>query len=243
MKNFCSRNCLLYGSTYKEKLLNKKVAIFGLGGVGSWTAEMLARVGIERFVLVDFDTVAEININRQLIALHSTINQKKIDVLKKRLLDINPQITIEAFEEFYSANNTNCLLNTKPDIVVDAIDTMKSKIDLLVYCKKNDIVVFSSMGTGNRIDPTKLKVCDISVVNTNCSFFKNIKRQLKNNEITEGITVVTSDETPIKIKKELTVTQTKEGEFQKITVGSCPFVPSVAGILLANAVFQHLLKN
>ena len=243
MDEIFSRNKLLYGEEYLEKLKEKTVAIFGLGGVGGWAVEALARAGISNFMLIDFDKVSISNINRQIIANTSTIGNFKTELFKERILSINPNAKCETFNSFYTNSLNEELFSKKIDFVIDAIDTMKSKIELLVYCKTNNIPVISSMGAGNRLDPTKLKICDIAEVNTTlCNFSKNIIRQLKMNNITEGITVVTSEEKPIKITKTLNISQVNNTEFKKLTVGSNPFVPSVAGLYIGYYVIEYLLE-
>ena len=243
-----SRNELIWGKEKQDLLKTKHVAVFGLGGVGGFALESLARSGVGSFTIVDFDTVSESNINRQLVALNSTVGKKKTELFKERLLDINPDIKLRQIDDFYNDNLQELCFYNKPDYVIDAIDTMRSKIDLLVYCYQNKIPVITSMGAGNRFDPTQLYITDISQIeNKKCTFTKNVLYQLKKRGIESGITAVCSRETP-KVLDKISVLETittKSGdniEFTKITPGSTPFVPAVAGYYLGWYVLKHFLS-
>ena len=216
-----------------------------MGGVGGYAAEALVRAGIGEITLIDFDEVSVSNINRQLVALHSTVGQKKIELFKNRLLDINPQLKINSFDTFYDENLNNEIFLLKIDYVIDAIDTMRAKVGLLVYCRENNITVFSSVGAGNRIDPTKLYIADLSECKKpNCSFVKNLMYNLKKFNISEGITCVFSHEKPKKpIIKEFGYINTGENTIKKYSPSSTPFVPPVAGYMLAFAVVDFIIKN
>ena len=171
-----SRNCLYWGEDNQQILKSKHIAVFGLGGVGGFCAESLARAGIGELTLIDFDTVSRSNINRQIIAMHSTIGKSKTELFEQRLKDINPDIKLNIIDDFYTDEAFGTV-----DFVADAIDTMRSKITLLETCIKNGIPVISSMGAGNRIDPSKLYICDISEIeNKNAPFVSNggAKREL-----------------------------------------------------------------
>ena len=239
-----SRNELYWGKNAQLLLAQKHVAVFGLGGVGGFCAESLARAGVGELTIIDFDNVSESNINRQIIALHSTIGQEKTAVFEKRLKDINPDIKLNIVTDFYTGNSDELFTNV--DFIADAIDTMRSKISLLEFAYKNKIPVISSLGAGNRIDPTKLYICDISEVKEkNAPFVSSVLYQLKKREITSGITVVTSSEKPL-CQEKLTSAEkitTKDGEnieFNKITPASTPFVASTAGIFMASFIVQKL---
>lgn len=243
-----SRNELIWGKEKQDLLKTKHVAVFGLGGVGGFALESLARSGVGAFTIVDFDTVSESNINRQLVALNSTVGKKKTEIFKERLFDINPDIKLRLIDDFYNDNLQELCFDNKPDYVIDAIDTMRSKIDLLVYCYQNKIPVITSMGAGNRFDPTQLYITDISQIeNKKCTFTKNVLYQLKKRGIESGITAVCSRETP-KVLDKISVLETittKSGdniEFTKITPGSTPFVPAVAGYYLGWYVLKHFLS-
>lgn len=243
LKEIFSRNELYWGKDFQVLLKSKHVAVFGLGGVGGYCAEALARSGVGELTLVDFDDVSISNINRQIIALHSTIGQKKINLFEKRLKDINPEIKLNIIDDFYTGEDF------KADYAADAIDTMRSKISLLEYCVENQIPVISSMGAGNRIDPTKLYICDIKDIEyKNAAFVSNIIYQLKKRGIESGITVVASREKPF-VQEKLSQTEhlmTKSGEeieFTKITPSSTPFVASAAGIFMASYIIQEFKKE
>lgn len=239
-----SRNKLFWGEENQKLLSNLHVAVFGLGGVGGFCAEALARAGIGRLTIVDFDNVSLSNINRQIVALHSTVGQNKAKLFEKRLKDINPDIKLNVIDDFYNGN----LDLSGIDYVADAIDTMRSKIELLEYCVKNSIPVISSMGAGNRIDPSKLYISDISEIeNKNAPFVSNIIYQLKKRGIEKGITVVASREKPFVRDKISSVEKiiTKQGEnieFTKITPSSTPFVASCAGIFMASYITKEIIK-
>lgn len=245
MCDIFSRNELFWGKDNQEILSSKHVAVFGLGGVGGFCAEALARAGIGELTIIDFDTVSETNINRQLVALLSTVGKSKAELFKDRLKDINPDIRLNVVDDFYSGDLK--LFNV--DYVADAIDTMRSKIELLETCVKQNIPVISSMGAGNRIDPTKLYISDISEIeNKNAPFVSNIIYQLKKRGIEKGIAVVASREKPF-VKEKISSTEkitTKSGEnieFTKITPSSTPFVASCAGIFMASYITQSFLKE
>ena len=235
MDDIFSRNELFWGLKSQELLASKHVAVFGLGGVGGFCAEALARAGVGELTIIDFDTVSLSNINRQCIAFHSTVGQKKTSLFETRLKDINPKMKIHVVDDFY----TDGLPVENLDYVADAIDTMRSKISLLEYCVENKIPVISSMGAGNRIDPTKLYISDISEIeNKKAPFISNIIYQLKKRNITAGIAVVVSRETPhveekIVNNEKITTASGETIEFNKITPASTPFVASVAGIFMA----------
>lgn len=244
-EGYFSRNELFWGEDNQKLLSQKHVAVFGLGGVGGFCAEALARAGAGELTLVDFDTVSTTNINRQLVALHSTVGQKKTYLFEQRLKDINPDIKLNVIDDFYTGN----IDFSSVDFAADAIDTMRSKIELLETCVKSKIPVISSMGAGNRIDPAQLYICDISEIeNKNVPFVSNIIYQLKKHGIEKGITVVASREKPF-VQEKISANEkiiTKNGEnreFTKITPSSTPFVASCAGIFMASYITQSFLKE
>lgn len=237
-----SRNTLFWGDANQRNLQSKHVAVFGLGGVGGFCAEALVRAGIGALTIVDFDKVSASNINRQLVALHSTVGQSKAKLFEARLKDINPQIKLNIVDDFYTDEDIENI-----DFAADAIDTMRSKISLLENCIKKDIPVISSMGAGNRMDPSQLYICDISEIeNKNAPFVSNIIYQLKKRGITSGITVVASREKPFSLEKisenEKIVTKSGEKiEFVKIIPASTPFVASCAGIFMASYITRQFI--
>ncbi len=242
-----SRNELIWGRENQLKLKDKHVVVFGLGGVGGFALESLARAGVENFTIVDFDKVSSSNINRQIVALNSTIGEKKTELFKKRILDINPEIKVKTVDDFYSENLNEVCFSQKADYVVDAIDTMRSKINLLVYCYENKIPVITSMGAGNRLDPSQLYIADIKNIECkNCVFTKNVLYQLKKRGIEQGITAVCSREKPytrekISVSENITTRNGENFEFKKIIPGSTPFVPAVAGYYMGWYVLKYFL--
>lgn len=244
------RNELFWGEGNQQLLAQKKVAVFGLGGVGGFCVEALARAGVGNLTIVDFDTVSATNINRQIIALNSTVGQKKTALFEKRLKDINPNLQIKVIDDFY--NDQQMVLDLKSDkydYVADAIDTMRSKIHLLETCYNNEIPVISSMGAGNRMDPTKLYISDLKdIENKNAPFVSNVIYQLKKLGITEGIAFVSSREKPF-VQEKITENEkikTSSGldiEFNKIIPASTPFVASVAGIYMASYIVQSFIGD
>lgn len=239
-----SRNSLYWGEENQNILKSKHVAVFGLGGVGGFCAESLARAGIGEMTIIDFDTVSASNINRQIVALHSTIGKRKTELFEERLKDINPDIKLNVISDFYTNEDFENI-----DFAADAIDTMRSKISLLETCVNNGIPVISSMGAGNRIDPSKLYISDISEIeNKNAPFVSNIIYQLKKRGIEKGITVVASREKPFVREKiseteKVTTQNGEEIEFTKITPASTPFVASCAGIFMAYYIVSKFIKQ
>ena len=239
-----SRNSLYWGEENQNILKSKHVAVFGLGGVGGFCAESLARAGIGEMTIIDFDTVSASNINRQIVALHSTIGKRKTELFEERLKDINPDIKLNVINDFYTNEEFENI-----DFAADAINTMRSKISLLETCINRGIPVISSMGAGNRIDPSKLYISDISEIeNKNAPFVSNIIYQLKKRGIEKGITVVASREKPFVREKiseteKVTTQNGEEIEFTKITPASTPFVASCAGIFMAYYIVSKFIKQ
>lgn len=230
-----SRTELIIGPENLKKLHASKVAVFGVGGVGSFTVEALARAGLGNLVLVDYDKICESNINRQIHALNSTIGRAKVEVMKERILDINPHCKVETFQMLYNAETASQLLRNDYDYVVDAIDMVTAKIDLIVRCTQLNLQIISSMGAGNKLDPTKFQVTDI--YNTSvCPLAKVMRRELRKRGITK-LKVVYSPEEPIKHKL------TNSENNQTRVPGSISFVPSVAGLIMASIVVRDLLEN
>jgi len=232
MSNQFSRTELLIGKQAIEKLRQAKVAVFGIGGVGSYVVEGLARAGVGSFILVDKDIVDKTNINRQIIATHKTIGLKKVEVAKQRILDINPDAVVEIYSEFFMPNSPD-LFDKKTDYVIDCIDTITSKLELIVRAKNMNIPIISCMGTGNKLDPTKFEVTDISKTSV-CPLAKVIRKELRNRGI-NTLKVVYSKEEPIK-------TNIFGEETKKQIPGSISFVPSVAGLIISGEVIKDLIK-
>ncbi len=242
-----SRNELIWGEEAQAGLFKKHVAIFGLGGVGAYAADALARSGVGELTLVDFDTVSASNINRQLLALLPDVGKQKTDLMKDRIEQINPHIKVNTVKDFYT-KELNPLLQDF-DYVLDAIDTLKYKIELIKSCKDKNIPIISSMGAGNRLDPSKLYIADISEVKSGkCPFIKNVLSKLKAENIKSNLPVVTSFEHPQNLKKVETneTINTQSGEvisITKFTPASVPFVPPVAGYFMASYVVNSFIKE
>lgn len=248
MSEIFSRNEMLWGEETQKLLSQKHVAVFGLGGVGGFAVEALVRAGIGEISIIDFDKVSKSNINRQIIALHSTIGKSKAELFETRLKDINPDLKINTYNTFYTKSLNETIFRKNIDYVVDAIDTLKSKIELIDYCHNSNCKIITSVGAGNRLDPTELKIKDISEIkNTKCPFVKNIIRILDKKSINRGITCVISEEKPRKnigVKNQESI-RSEDGqlmEFTKISPGSVIFVPAVAGYYMAHHVIQSITR-
>lgn len=240
-----SRNELAIGKQGLEILKNSTVAVLGIGGVGSFSAEALARSGVGRLVLVDKDNVDITNINRQAIALLSTVGQPKADLMKERIKDINPDCEVIALKMFYTEETYEQFFSYGLDFVVDASDTISYKIHLMKECLKRNIPIISSMGAANKMDPTRFQIADISKTHTD-PIAKVIRTRLRKERIHKGIPVVFSDESPIVIlddvKKEVGNDQSEIRKAQ-MPPSSNAFVPSVAGLIMASYVIRELLKD
>lgn len=238
MINQFTRTELLIGNEGLEKLHNCKVAIFGVGGVGSFVAEGLARAGIGNFILIDNDDIDITNINRQIHATHSTVGKYKVDVMKDRILDINPKANVETFKTFYMPDNKNNILDNSITYIVDAIDTVTAKIELAIDANRLSIPIISSMGTGNKLDPTKFEIADISKTSV-CPLAKVMRKELKLRGI-KKYKVLYSKEEPVKLDEELEK-ECLKGTNKKNVPGSISFVPSVAGLIIAGEVIKDIL--
>lgn len=237
MLNQFSRTELLIG---KEKVVNlrkARVAIFGIGGVGSFVVEALVRAGVEKFILVDNDKVSLTNLNRQLIATYKTLGEYKVDVAKSRILEINQNAEVITYKEFFLPESDDTIFENEIDYIVDCIDTVSAKIELVVRAKKNGIPIISSMGTGNKLDPTKFEVTDIYKTSV-CPLAKVMRKELKQRGI-KGLKVVYSKEEPIKIE-EYTEEESKNG---RAIPGSISFVPSSAGLIIAGEVIKDIINK
>lgn len=226
MKKWESRTGLLIGEKAVEKLNKSRVLVFGLGGVGSYAVEALARAGVGSFTIVDADKVSESNVNRQLIATLSTIGKPKCQVQKARILDINPDAQVEEKEIFYLPDNADTIDFTKYDYVVDAVDMVSAKIEIVKRAKLARVPVISAMGTGNKLQPTAFRVGDVYDTKV-CPLSRVMRRELKSRGIT-SLKVVYSEEEPI-IKERVPA--------------SISFVPSVAGLILASEVIKELISK
>jgi len=243
-----SRTAMLIGPEGIEKLKSSRVVVFGLGGVGSYCVEALARAGVGGLVLVDYDDICLTNINRQLHALHSTVGRSKAEVMRERVLDINPLIKAEARHVFYEPGRDDEFLTPDLDYVVDAIDTVSGKIDLIKQAKARGIPVISCMGAGNKLDATQFRVADISQT-TVCPLARVMRRELRKAGIGTGVKVVYSMEpslTPLEGSLSCKNGCICPGGDAHCTIrhqipGSVSFVPPVAGLILAGEVIKDLL--
>lgn len=230
MENWLNRTEMLIGNSSLAKLQSSTVIVFGCGGVGSYVIEGLVRSGIGNLVVVDKDIVDITNINRQLIADTTTVGQIKVDVVKKHALKINPNLNITTYQEFADNSNLDKLIPNKCDYIVDAIDTVKSKIELIQYANEKHIPIISSMGTGNKLNPTMFEVSDISKTSV-CPLAKVMRKELKTRGI-QHLKVVYSKEEPNRFCND---------EALKRTPASISFVPSVAGLIISSEVIKDLI--
>lgn len=242
MKEQYIRSAMLFGEDAINKLAKKRVIVFGIGGVGGHVVEVLARSGVGSIDLVDHDTVALSNINRQLIATYETLGRKKIEVMKERILSIQPECQVTLWDTFYLPEEKDKFPFTEYDYMVDAIDTVTAKIDLVLQARAFGVPIISCMGTGNKLDPTRLAVTDIYKTSV-CPLAKVMRRELKKRGV-EKLKVVYSTEealTPIAgLTAEDAIPQA-ESTSRKATPGSNAFVPATAGLLIGSEVVKDLI--
>ncbi|MDD3053894.1 MAG: tRNA threonylcarbamoyladenosine dehydratase [Endomicrobiaceae bacterium] len=233
------RTELLLGKEKTEKIFKSKIAIIGLGAVGSFCTEALARIGVGNLKLVDFDKIQVTNINRQLYALHSTIGQKKVDLAKKRVLDINPKCNIETLEVFVNTDTFEQIFKNDVDFVIDAIDSYNPKLRLIEYCYKNNIKIISSMGAALKTDPFSIKYADLFDTH-HCKLAERLRGDLRKLGISKGIPCVFSEQSPqikpIPLPEEENQNFGKNGG-PKI-LGSSPIITGIFGLLLANKAVE-----
>ena len=232
MEDRFSRTEMLIGTDGLEKLRNAKVAVFGIGGVGSYVCEGLARGGVGDFILVDFDKVDESNINRQIIAMENTIGKYKVDLMKERILQINPDAKVEAYREFFTDSKSD-IITEDLSYVVDCVDTVMAKIAIICRCNELDVPVISAMGAGNKLDPRMFEVADIFETSV-CPLARIIRKDLKKRNI-EKLKVVYSKENPIDTN-DCEINLNRKDKVK----GSVSFVPSVAGLILAGEVIKDI---
>ncbi len=218
----------IIGSSNLSLLKKKSVLVLGCGGVGGYVVEALARSGIGTLIIVDFDKIDITNINRQVIALESTIGKLKVDVLEKRVKDINPECKVIKISEYIDLDNLDALFNIKMDYFVDACDTMTTKKGIIKECLKRNIPFISSMGTGNKVDPSKLEIIDIRKT-INDPIARILRKFIKDEKINKKIMVLSSRELPIKTSDR--------------TPGSSAFVPPAAGLMIASYIVKELIKK
>lgn len=243
MLNEFSRTELLLGAAALEKFRNARVAIFGIGGVGGYVAEALARSGISHLDLIDKDEVSLTNINRQIIALHSTIGRAKVDVMKERILDINPAADVRTFQCFYLPETQAQFDFSQYDYIVDAVDTVTAKLALITQAKAAGKPIICSMGAGNKLDPTQFEVADISQTSV-CPLARVMRQECKKRGL-KGVKVVYSKEKPVAAPSSAVSSDVEfKGSAASATPapGSCAFVPSVAGLIIASQVIKDLIS-
>lgn len=235
------RTALITGEKAIEKLNESTVAIFGIGGVGGYVAEALARAGVGRFVLVDNDRVAPSNINRQIIALHSTVGRLKTEVMKERILDINPLADVRRVDAFYLPENADTFDFSEYSYAVDAVDTVTAKIDIVLRAQAAGTPVISCMGAGNKLDPAAFRVADIFSTSV-CPLARVMRSELKKRGI-RALKVVYSTEKPITPVPPEGAQPDPSSVHRRQTPGSISFVPSVAGLIAAGEVIKDLIKS
>ena len=238
MAEWTERAELLFKKEGLEKLYNAKVLVVGLGGVGSFAAEFLARAGVGHMTIVDGDVVDITNINRQLPALHSTVGQPKITIVGDRLIDINPELQLTRIQEFLSPERAFELVSPEFDYVLDCIDSVTPKLNLIIAAKRKGVKVISSMGAGGKMQAAKVKVSDISKTE-NCFLARTIKRRLKEVKIDKGVKVVFSSE----IQDESSLKTTDGKNFKKSFYGTNSYMPGLFGLYAAETVIRYLLDR
>ncbi len=245
MSDIFSRTQLIFGEEAMEILANSRVAVFGVGGVGGYTVEALARSGVGAIDLIDDDKVCVTNINRQIIALGSTVGMYKVDAAEKRIHDINPECTVTCHKMFYMPETADKLDFSQYDYVVDAIDTVTGKIEIIMQAKAAGVPVISSMGAGNKVDPTAFEVADIYKTSV-CPLARVMRYQLKRRGV-KKLKVVYSKEQPIAPQGKAAEdgsgnTDMRTGAARRSTPGSNAFVPSVAGLIIGGEVIKDLIR-
>lgn len=244
-----SRTELLIGKEALDKVKDSKVVILGIGGVGSYTVEALVRGGVGKIVLVDDDTVCLTNINRQIHATFKTISRPKVEAMKERILEINPHCEVTTHMTFVTADNIKEIITEDVDYVVDAIDTVTSKIALAVYCQEKNIKIICCLGTGNKLDPTQFKIADVYDTKI-CPLAKVMRYELKRRGVT-SLKVLYSEEVPLKPRLDDVITckdgcvctgGTKKCLIRRVIPGSNSFVPPVAGLIIGGEVIKDLMK-
>lgn len=246
-----SRTELLFGKEAMDKLAGSKVAVFGIGGVGGYVCEALVRSGVGAFDLIDDDKVCLTNLNRQIIATRSTVGKYKTDVMRERMLDINPKVDVEVHKCFFLPENADDFPWDSYDYVVDAVDTVTAKIALVMKCKEKNIPIISSMGAGNKLDGSQFKVADIYKTKV-CPLAKVMRRELKKRGV-KKLKVVYSEEIPTRPIEDMAISCRNNcicppGAEHKCTErrdipGSVAFVPSVAGLIIAGEVAKDLIRR
>ena len=242
-----SRTGLLLGADALDKLHSKRVAVFGIGGVGGYVCEALVRSGVGAFDLIDDDKVCLSNLNRQIIATHKTVGQYKVEVMRDRMLEINPDAKIRIHKCFFLPENADDFPFSEYDYVVDAVDTVTAKIELILRAQREGVPVISAMGAGNKLDPGRFKVADIYDTNI-CPLARVMRRELKKRNV-KSLKVVYSDEPPISPSENNSNDGSEDGFASEVqharrsTPGSTAFVPGVAGLMIAGEIVKDLIRG
>lgn len=234
-----TRTEMLLGTKAMDEIKKKKVLVLGIGGVGSHAVEALARTGVGYIVMVDHDLIAVTNINRQLHSMDSTIGRPKVEAMAERIKDINPDIQVKALQEFYTPDRGDYFIINDFDFVIDAVDNVSAKLDIISRCKKNNIPIISSMGAGNKINPLTLTIDDISLTKA-CPLARVVRRELKKRGIINGVPVVYSPDSSLQVKQG---TAEKVPPGKNSIPGSISFVPAVAGFYLAYYVIAKFVDS
>lgn len=251
MLNEFSRTELLLGKDAIEKLKNSKIAIFGIGGVGTFVVEGLVRSGVRNFILIDDDSICLTNINRQIHATHKTIGKSKVDVMKERILEISPNALVETHKIFYLPEQSKDIITNDINFIVDAIDTVTAKIDLVIQAKNLNIPIISCMGVGNKMNPLMLEISDISKTSV-CPLAKIVRKKLKEANI-NTLKVVYSKETPVSTTDNedsscksnciCPKSSTRTCTVKHKIPGSISYMPSIAGLLIASEVIKDIIHS
>lgn len=236
-ENWNQRTEMLIGKEAVQKLEKAKVAVFGIGGVGSFVVEGLTRAGVGNLVLIDSDDISVTNLNRQIHATHRTIGESKVEVMRQRVLDINPDANVEIYKGNEFEDSEENIINSSFSYVVDAVDTVTTKIKLVEKAKKENVPIISCMGTGNKLDPSKFEIADIYKT-TVCPLAKVMRKELRKRNI-QDLKVLYSKEEPIKVDTNI---EESNLDRKKSVPGSISFVPSVAGLMIAGEVIKDILS-
>lgn len=238
MNPLFERSLLVFDEKGISQLQKASVLIAGIGGVGGFVAEALARAGVGHLTLVDHDVVGASNLNRQILALNSTLGQSKVAVMTQRIMDINPNCRVTQIQQFLNPDDMSNLLSTEYDAVVDAIDSLNCKVSLVESAYKKGLNIFSSMGAGRRIDPSQIRIADISKTHT-CALARNMRQRLKKQGIYKGIPVIFSTELPMKPGPMELI----EGARGRVVNGTASYMPGIYGLMLAGLVVQKLTAS
>ena len=235
--SFLERSLLLIKDDGIQNLAKSHVLIVGVGGVGSYAAEAICRAGVGKITLIDGDVVQKSNINRQLPALHSTIDEAKVEIMRKRLLDINPNAEIQVLQQFIMPEAVEQVVTKDVDFVLDCIDSITPKITLIIHCKKNKIPFISSMGAGGKMDPSRIKIAEINDTK-DCYFSRDIRKRLRKEKFSYGVKVVYSDE-PV---SKSTMALSPDTMYKKSFYGTISYMPAMFGMTMASFVIRKIIN-